>query len=70
MRCPMSGQVLKMKDLISVKFTPINDRDNKTSLITKSVSVHVMGVSLFAELKINKSRWSFMLQSLKVCCNV
>lgn len=35
-RCPMSGEVLKLKDLISVKFTPINDRDNKTSLITKT----------------------------------
>lgn len=35
-RCPMSGQVLKLKDLIDVHFTPINDRDNKTSLIKKS----------------------------------
>ena len=46
MRCPMSGQVLKMKDLINVKFTPINDRDNKTSLIAKSVSVNIIGVGL------------------------
>lgn len=37
MRCPMSGDVLRLKDLISVRFTPINDRDSKTSLITKSV---------------------------------
>ncbi|KAK7099119.1 nitric oxide synthase-interacting protein-like [Littorina saxatilis] len=35
-RCPMTGQVLKMKDLIDVKFTPINDRDTKTSLISKT----------------------------------
>lgn len=35
-RCPMSGEVLRLKDLINVKFTPINDRDTKTSLITKS----------------------------------
>ena len=42
----MSGQVLKMKDLINVKFTPINDRDNKTSLIAKSVSVNIIGVGL------------------------
>lgn len=35
-RCPMSGDVLRLKDLISVRFTPINDRDSKTSLITKS----------------------------------
>lgn len=34
-RCPMSGKTLKLKDLIPVKFTPINDRDEKTSLITK-----------------------------------
>ncbi|KAL8563458.1 hypothetical protein ACOMHN_052368 [Nucella lapillus] len=35
-RCPMSGEVLRLKDLITVKFTPINDRDDKTSLIAKS----------------------------------
>ncbi|KAL5007289.1 hypothetical protein ScPMuIL_016095 [Solemya velum] len=34
-RCPMSGRVLKLKDMIPVKFTLINDRDNKTSLIAK-----------------------------------
>lgn len=33
-RCPMSGRVLKYKDLLSIKFTPINDRDNR-SIITK-----------------------------------
>lgn len=35
-RCPMSGQALKLKDLIDVNFTPINDRDTKTSLISKT----------------------------------
>ncbi|KAH9494765.1 hypothetical protein Btru_020519 [Bulinus truncatus] len=35
-RCPMSGKLLKFKDLIPVKFTPINDRDEKTSLISKT----------------------------------
>ncbi|XP_005109012.1 nitric oxide synthase-interacting protein [Aplysia californica] len=35
-RCPMSGKVLKFKDLIPVKFTPINDRDAKTSVISKT----------------------------------
>lgn len=35
-RCPMSGDVLKLKDLIDVTFTPINDRDSKTSLIAKT----------------------------------
>jgi len=35
-RCPMSGKVLKFKDLIPVKFTPINDRDSKTSVISKT----------------------------------
>ncbi|CAH1786706.1 unnamed protein product [Owenia fusiformis] len=34
-RCPMSDKVLKMKDLIPVNFTKINDRDEKTSLIAK-----------------------------------
>uniref|UniRef100_A0A8C4N5W2 Nitric oxide synthase-interacting protein n=1 Tax=Eptatretus burgeri TaxID=7764 RepID=A0A8C4N5W2_EPTBU len=34
--CPMSGKPLRMKDLIPLHFTPINDRDNKTALITKS----------------------------------
>eukprot|EP00058_Branchiostoma_floridae_P022768 XP_002608258.1 hypothetical protein BRAFLDRAFT_59837 [Branchiostoma floridae] len=34
-RCPMSGRPLKMKDLIPVVFKPVNDRDNKTSLIVK-----------------------------------
>ncbi|XP_019631956.1 PREDICTED: nitric oxide synthase-interacting protein-like [Branchiostoma belcheri] len=36
-RCPMSGRPLKMKDLIPVVFKPVNDRDNKTSLIVKQV---------------------------------
>jgi hypothetical protein len=35
----MSGEVLKLKDLIPVHFTPINDRDSKTALISKTVSV-------------------------------
>ncbi|KAI8781275.1 nitric oxide synthase-interacting protein [Biomphalaria glabrata] len=35
-RCPMSGKTIKFKDLIPVKFTPINDRDEKTSLIAKT----------------------------------
>jgi len=33
--CPMSSKPLKMKDLIPVKFTPIADRDTKTSVIAK-----------------------------------
>ena len=37
-RCPMSGKVLKLKDLIDVHFTPINDRDSKKALIVKDVS--------------------------------
>ena len=37
-RCPISGKVLKMKDLIPVNFTAIQDRDNKKSLIVKDVS--------------------------------
>lgn len=32
-RCPMSGKVLKLKDLIPVKFTPINDRDSKALIV-------------------------------------
>jgi len=35
--CPMSKKPLKLKDLIPVKFTPIADRDKKTSLIAKEV---------------------------------
>ncbi|CAL1547334.1 unnamed protein product, partial [Lymnaea stagnalis] len=35
-RCPMSGKPLRFKDLHPVKFTPINDRDQKTSLIAKT----------------------------------
>ncbi|XP_064400832.1 nitric oxide synthase-interacting protein-like [Halichondria panicea] len=33
--CPMSGAQLRVKDLISINFTPIADRDSKTSLIVK-----------------------------------
>ncbi|XP_078485570.1 nitric oxide synthase-interacting protein [Ciona intestinalis] len=33
--CPMSNKPIKMKDLIPVKFTPIADRDKKTSMISK-----------------------------------
>ncbi len=35
--CPMSGAQLRVKDLISINFTPIADRDSKTSLIVKKV---------------------------------
>ena len=34
----MSGKPLRLKDLIDVKFTPINDRDEKKALIVKDVS--------------------------------
>lgn len=34
-RCPMSGKPIKLKDLFPVHFTPIKDRDEKTSLIAK-----------------------------------
>lgn len=33
--CPISGKPLKAKDLINVKFTPVNDPSDKKSLITK-----------------------------------
>lgn len=33
----MSGRPIKLKDFIDVKFTPINDRDSKTALISKEV---------------------------------
>ncbi|CAG7732028.1 unnamed protein product [Allacma fusca] len=33
--CPMSGKPLRIKDLIPVKFTEINDPDDKRSLVTK-----------------------------------
>ncbi|XP_029636612.1 nitric oxide synthase-interacting protein isoform X1 [Octopus sinensis] len=51
-RCPMSGKPIKLKDLIDITFTPINDRDTKTSLITKqaryvcAVSNDVLGNSV------------------------
>jgi len=35
-RCPMTNKPIKFKDLIPVKFTPINDRDDKTSVISKT----------------------------------
>ena len=35
--CPTSGNPLKVKDLITVKFTPIADRDTKTATIVKQV---------------------------------
>jgi nitric oxide synthase-interacting protein len=50
-RCPMSGKPLRYKDLIPIKFTPINDRDNR-SVITKdarfvcAVSNDVLGNSV------------------------
>lgn len=34
-KCPMSGKPLRLKDLVTVNFTDINDRDSKTALITK-----------------------------------
>jgi len=34
----MSNRPIKLKDLIDVKFTPINDRDSKTALISKQVT--------------------------------
>ncbi|XP_021377616.1 nitric oxide synthase-interacting protein-like [Mizuhopecten yessoensis] len=34
-KCPMSGKPLRLKDLITVNFTDIMDRDSKTALITK-----------------------------------
>jgi len=33
--CPITGKPLKVKDLIAVKFTLINDPDDKKSLIAK-----------------------------------
>lgn len=33
--CPVSDKVLKLKDLIPVKFTEVNDPDDKKSLIVK-----------------------------------
>ncbi|XP_015598345.1 nitric oxide synthase-interacting protein homolog [Cephus cinctus] len=33
--CPVSGKVLKLKDLIPVKFTEVKDPDDKKSLIVK-----------------------------------
>ncbi|GAB0089842.1 Nitric oxide synthase-interacting protein homolog [Sergentomyia squamirostris] len=33
--CPVSGKSLKSKDLIDVKFTPVQDPDDKRSLIAK-----------------------------------
>ncbi|CAB0037619.1 unnamed protein product [Trichogramma brassicae] len=33
--CPMSGKVLKMKDLIPIKFTEVKDDSDKKSLIVK-----------------------------------
>jgi len=34
--CPMSGEVLKMKDMVSVKFTEVKDPDDKKTLINKT----------------------------------
>ena len=34
--CPVSGNILKLKDLLPVKFTEINDPDDKKSLIVKT----------------------------------
>ncbi|KAL1116990.1 hypothetical protein AAG570_004318 [Ranatra chinensis] len=33
--CPMTGKPLRVKDLLDVKFTPVNDPDDKKSLILK-----------------------------------
>jgi len=40
-RCPMSGRPIKLKDLIDVHFTNIQDRDSKTALINKQVTTLV-----------------------------
>ncbi|KAH7968591.1 hypothetical protein HPB52_009848 [Rhipicephalus sanguineus] len=37
--CPMSGNPIKAKDLIPIKFTPVVDPDEKASLITKKASM-------------------------------
>ncbi|KAJ8664594.1 hypothetical protein QAD02_006256 [Eretmocerus hayati] len=34
--CPMSGRILKLKDLLPIKFTEVNDPDDKKSLIVKT----------------------------------
>lgn len=34
--CPMSGKVLKSKDLIPIKFTEVKDPDDKKALIVKT----------------------------------
>ena len=41
--CPTSGNPLKVKDLIAVKFTPIADRDTKTATIVKQVRERIGG---------------------------
>lgn len=33
--CPITGMVLKVKDLFPIKFTLLNDPDDKKSLIAK-----------------------------------
>jgi nitric oxide synthase-interacting protein len=33
--CPISGNILKLKDLIPIKFTEVKDPDDKKSLIIK-----------------------------------
>ncbi|XP_040289930.1 nitric oxide synthase-interacting protein isoform X1 [Bufo bufo] len=33
--CPMSGKPLKMKDLVSVKFTPVDDKVDRVGLINR-----------------------------------
>lgn len=33
--CPVSGKILKIKDLLPIKFTEVNDPDDKQSLIVK-----------------------------------
>lgn len=44
-RCPMSGNALKMKDLIPVRFTLIKDRDDKRSLIVKDNERYMCAVT-------------------------
>ncbi|XP_067932237.1 nitric oxide synthase-interacting protein-like [Watersipora subatra] len=44
-RCPMSGKVLKMKDLIDVKFTIAKDEDDKRSLIVKDDERYICAVT-------------------------
>ena len=54
----MSNKVLKFKDLIPVKFTPINDRDSKTSVISKTVRI-CMIYKFYHKFSLYQSLFSF-----------